>query len=239
MNERGSYPGGHDCSGDAAAYVLGALEAHEVAPFLRHADCCAICRDEIASLQVVADMLPASVSPVTAPRGLRRRVLATVYEEAELFAAAGPGSRSAPARRRTWRPVPRPFQALAAAALVAAGIGVGTIALGGGPAVSPSQVVVASATPPTTALLRVGQGRTELDVSSLAPAPKGRIYEVWVQRGGEPHPTDALFSPTSDGSATVAVPGSVKYGDVVMVTDEPTGGSTAPTRTPVIRAALQ
>ncbi|HEU0318232.1 MAG TPA: anti-sigma factor, partial [Solirubrobacteraceae bacterium] len=145
----------------------------------------------------------------------------------------------APARRRTRRPVPRPFQALAAAALVAAGIAVGTVALGGGPAAAPNQVIVASATPPTTALLRVGPGRTELDVSSLAPAPKGRIYEVWIQRGGEPHPTDALFSPTSDGSATVAVPGSVRYGDVVMVTDEPTGGSTTPTRTPVIRAALQ
>ena len=239
MNERGSYPDGHDCSGDAAAYVLGALEEHEVAPFLRHADGCAICRDELASLQVVADMLPAAVSPVSAPRGLRRRVLATVYEEAELFAAAGSRSASPGRRTRTRRPVPRPFQALAAAALVAAGIAVGTVALGGGPTAAPNQVIVASATPPTTALLRVGPGRTELDVSSLAPAPKGRIYEVWVQRGGEPHPTDALFSPTSDGSATVAVPGAVRYGDVVMVTDEPTGGSTTPTRTPVIRAALQ
>ena len=54
-----------DCTGDAAAYVLGALEDFEVAPFLRHLDACAICRDEVTSLQVVADMLPAAVTPVS------------------------------------------------------------------------------------------------------------------------------------------------------------------------------
>jgi anti-sigma-K factor RskA len=238
MNDLSTYPGEHDCTGDAAAYVLGALNDQEVAPFLRHVESCAICRDEIASLQVVADMLPAAVSPTTAPRGLRRRVLATVYEEAELTRAAGARRESPPARTRSWRPVPRPFQGLAAAALVAAGIAVGTIALGGGPARPASHVVVASAIPPTSALLHVSQGRTELDVSSLAAAPKGRIYEVWIQHNGTPHATDALFTPTVDGSATVAVPGAVRPGDVVMVTDEPAGGSTVPTRTPIIRAAV-
>jgi hypothetical protein len=239
MNDRSTYSGEHDCTGDAAAYVMGALNDQEVAPFLRHAECCAICRDEITALQVVADMLPAAVSPMTAPRGLRRRVLATVYEEAELMRAAGTARATPRARRRTWRPVPRAFQGLAAAALVAAGIAVGTVALGGGPARPVNRVVVASTTPPTTALLHVSQGRTELDVSSLAAAPKGRVYEVWIQHGGTPHATDALFTPTVDGSATVAVPGPVRTGDVVMVTDEPAGGSTVPTRGPIIRAALQ
>jgi anti-sigma-K factor RskA len=241
MNDSGFYSSEHDCTGDAAAYVLGALDDHELAPFLRHLDDCAVCRDEVASLQVVADMLPASVTPVTAPRGLRRRVLATVYEEAELFRAAGAptAARAARPRRRSWAAIPRPFQALAAGALVAAGIAVGVVALGSGPSVAPTRFISASTTPPTTAVLRVAPGRTELDVSSLAPAPKGRVYEVWIQHHGEPHPTDALFTPTSDGRATVAVPGAVAAGDVVMVTDEPSGGSLTPTRTPLIRAALK
>jgi anti-sigma-K factor RskA len=241
MNDRGFHSNEHDCTGDAAAYVLGALDDHEVAPFLRHLDECAVCRDEVASLQLVADMLPASVTPVSAPRGLRRRVLSTVYEEAELFRAASapaaPPPRARP--RRTWLAVPRPFQALAAGALVAAGIAVGVVALGGGASPPSTRVISASTTAPTTAVLRVAPGRTELDVASLAPAPTGRVYEVWIQHNGEPHPTDALFTPTSDGRATVAVPGHVANGDVVMVTDEPSGGSLTPTRMPVIRAALQ
>jgi hypothetical protein len=258
MNEPGRPLTDHDCSGDAAAYVLGALNDQEVTPFLRHLDSCAICRDEVNSLQVVADMLPASVSPVTAPRGLRRRVLATVYEEAELFQAAAPTPRAAapPARRGLpWRPaggpparrrpVSRGFQGLAAACLVAVGVVVGTVALGGsggsgGSGDSRGRVVLADATPPTTAVLRLGSaGRTELAVTNLAPAPKGRVYEVWLQRKGEPKPTDALFTPTADGRATVAVPGDLNQVDAVLVTDEPAGGSSAPTRTPLIRASLQ
>ncbi|MEA2266567.1 MAG: hypothetical protein QOE27_2150 [Solirubrobacteraceae bacterium] len=255
MNEPGRQPTDHDCSGDAAAYVLGALNDQEVNPFLRHLESCAICRDEVNSLQVVADMLPASVSPVTAPRGLRRRVLATVYEEAELFRAAAPAP-PAPAPALRWRlpwrpaagpparrrPVSRGFQGLAAACLVGVGIVVGTIALGGsgGSSDSRGRVVLADATPPTTAVLRLGSaGRTELAVSNLAPAPNGRVYEVWLQRKGEPKPTDALFTPTADGRATVAVPGDLSHVDAVLVTDEPAGGSSAPTRTPLIRASLQ
>lgn len=241
MNDHTSYPGDHDCTGDAAAYVLGALEEYEVGPFLRHLDSCAICRDEVASLQVVADMLPAAVTPVAAPRALRRRVLATVYEEAELFRAAGATTaRTARPPKRTWAwpAVPRPFQALAAAALVAAGIAVGTIALRGAPAtgdrVIPAHTLLAS----TTATLHLSAGRTVLDVANLPPAPQGRVYEVWLQRSGEPQPTDALFTPTSDGRATVAVPGSLKGVNAVLVTDEPAGGSQKPTRAPVITASI-
>ncbi len=239
MNEQARNRDEHDCNGDAAAYVLGALDDHEVTPFLRHLDSCAICRDEVVSLQVVADMLPAAVTPVTAPRALRRRVLATVYEEAELFRAAGARKAPAARRRRFWQPVPRPFQALAAAALVAAGVAVGAFELSGSAAPPSSRVVAAVTTPPTTALLRVSAGHNELDVSSLPAAATGRVYEVWLQRRGEPRPTDALFTPTSDGRATVAVPGDLKGVDAVMVTDEPAGGSTVPTRRPIIRASLQ
>jgi anti-sigma-K factor RskA len=238
MNEQAWHRGERDCTGDAAAYVLGALEDHEVTPFLRHMDSCAVCRDEVASLQVVADMLPAAVSPIAAPRGLRRRVLSTVYEEAGLLSAAPIRREPVRAPRRSWRPVPRAFQAFAAAALVAAGIVVGTVDLSGpsGPA---SRAITAVTTPPTTAVLRVSSQRTELDVSKLNPAPPGRVYEVWVQRRGQAQPTDALFSPTSGGRATVAVPGDLHGVEAVMVTAEPAGGSTAPTSTPVIRATLQ
>ena len=40
-------------------------------------------------------------------------------------------------------------------------------------------------------------------------APR-RVYEVWVKRSGAPQPTDALFTVTAAGDATVGVPGSVR-----------------------------
>jgi anti-sigma-K factor RskA len=238
MSLYGGHGSDYECTGDAAAYVLGALDEHEVAPFLRHLGTCAICRDEVASLQVVADMLPASVTPVTPPRALRKRVLATVYAEAELFQAAS--ARPAPARpRRVWRPVPRGFQGLAAAALVAAAIAVGVVALGS-PGTPSTRTITANTTlAGTTAVLHLSSGRTELDVANMPAAASGRVYEVWLQRSGEFHPTDALFTPTSGGSATVAVPGDLHGVNAVLVTDEPSGGSLAPTRTPVITASLQ
>ena len=67
-------------------------------------------------------------------------------------------------------------------------------------------------------------------------APSGRVYQVWLMREGSdtPEPTDALFNPTSSGTATVDVPGDL--GDVVrvLVSEEPAGGSQAPTTTPGI-----
>ena len=58
---------------------------------------------------------------------------------------------------------------------------------------------------------------------------------MWLKPpGGAPAPTDALFSPTRQGSASVDVPGKVSSGDQVLVTAEPAGGSAAPTSPPVI-----
>jgi hypothetical protein len=61
---------------------------------------------------------------------------------------------------------------------------------------------------------------------------------VWLTRpGAEPAPTDALFAPSRDGTASVNVPGGVSGVAQVLVTDEPMGGSRKPTRTPVVVAS--
>ena len=57
-----------DCGGDAAAYVLGALEPLEVDAFRAHLAGCIVCRDEVAALQQVADALPMAAPP-RPPRG--------------------------------------------------------------------------------------------------------------------------------------------------------------------------
>ena len=53
-----------------------------------------------------------------------------------------------------------------------------------------------------------------------------------MKRDGAPQPTDALFTVSSAGNATVGVPGNVSGVKQILVTAEPTGGSKVPTSTP-------
>ena len=79
----------HECGGDAAAYVLGALSPEEAEAFRTHLSGCAICRDEVATLQRVADALPMAAQQYEVPRGLRRRKRRAVRAEPR-FAPAAP-----------------------------------------------------------------------------------------------------------------------------------------------------
>ncbi len=73
----------------------------------------------------------------------------------------------------------------------------------------------------------------------LPALPAGRIYEMWVQRGNAPPtPTGTLFSTNSRGAASVGVPGSLDGVSRVMVTQEPAGGTLAPTSAPIIVAPV-
>ena len=105
---------------------------------------------------------------------------------------------------------------------------------GGGTRVIRAQV----SAPGASALVAVSGGRAELRLAGMPQTSPGRVYEVWVKRSGAPQPTDALFTVTAAGRATVGVPGSVKGVNEVLVSSEPAGGSRVPTRTPVIVANL-
>jgi anti-sigma factor RsiW len=64
-----------DCADNAAAYVLGALEAGEAVNYGRHLATCAACRGEVAALQRVVDVLPVCAPQRRVPARLRRRVI--------------------------------------------------------------------------------------------------------------------------------------------------------------------
>ena len=87
------------------------------------------------------------------------------------------------------------------------------------------------------ALLRESGTQGELMLSDLPPAPSGKIYEVWVKRGGRPLATRVLFDATSAGAATVAVP-DLAGASAVLVTAERRGGASTPTMAPLIVAQL-
>lgn len=243
MNGPDHGPGPDSCSGDAAAYVLGALDQHEAESFRVHLASCAVCRDEVVALQAVADLLPAAAPPVAAPPELKQRVMATVYAEAGLLAAASDARRpAARASRRFRRPASlsgfrAPVGAGLAAAVVIAALLISSGGSSSGTHLVPAHVAGAAAT--ASAELRRSGDRAELLVAHMQQAPAGRIYEVWVQRAGRaPQATSALFAVNAAGAATVDVPGGVRGVRTVMVTAEPDGGSSTPTGMPLIVANL-
>ncbi len=100
------------CGASAAPYVLGALTDEEHEAFGVHLESCSVCREEVAALQVVASALPAAAPQLSAPPELKRRLMASVREDAHRRGVAG--AREAPPRAlrsRASTPLPAPLAA--------------------------------------------------------------------------------------------------------------------------------
>jgi anti-sigma-K factor RskA len=238
MNTPDDHQDRDGCGGNAAPCVLGALEAEEFEAFQGHLATCAVCREEVASLQLVADALPVVAPQLSAPPELKSRIMATVQEEAGWQRSpVGAAARPRQSQRRP-RLALGSWRAAAAVAAVLAAAAIAAIALqpGGGAKVQTISAQVSA--PNASASLRLSGGHAQLNVAGLPQTPPGRVYEVWVKRGGAAQPTDALFTVTAAGRATVGVPGGTAGVKQVMVTSEPLGGSRVPTRAPVIIANL-
>jgi anti-sigma-K factor RskA len=232
---------------DVGAYLLGALEPGEREGFEGHLAHCPVCRGEVEDLRVAAEALPVSVPLVKPPEELKQRIMTVVRSEAELLAAAGSRAdapagaasvRSPRARRRwslgTW--LSRPAVALGCALVLLAVGGLGGALLSGG---GGTRTLVAQTTAPGAQVrLEIDEdGTSQLVARNMPAPPRGRLYQVWLKRPGrDPQPTSVLWSTRSDGSAEVAVPGSLDGVEAVLVTDEPEGGSDVPSKAPVITA---
>jgi anti-sigma-K factor RskA len=224
---------------DVGAYLLGALEPDEAAAFESHLAGCETCRRDLADLRVAADALPMSVPVVAPPPALKGRIMAVVEREAELLEAGGrDADRPAPVAhpRRRWLDwLSRPAVALACALLLLAGGALAGVLASGGD--ETRTVVATTAAPGADVRLEIRDDSSMLVAQNMPAPPRGRIYQVWLKRPGrDPEPTSVLWSTRSDGSAEVAVPGSLDGVEAVLVTDEPLGGSEEPTVQPVISA---
>ncbi|MDX6727866.1 MAG: hypothetical protein QOK49_2671 [Baekduia sp.] len=229
---------------DAGPWVLGALDDDEAAAFATHLESCQACRDAVAQVQPVADVLPMAAPQVVPPQALKDRIMAVVESEAQLLRAAGPEADRPPPRatepsgRPSWRRRLRPMPAaVLATALLALGVAAGVLLSAGGgstttrPGFGPTGAEVA---------LRVSNGsHGELDLQHMPAPPPGRVYQVWLVTGRhQPRPTHTLFTVPSDGRARVDILESLKGTDKVLVTAEPSGGSSRPTSAPVVGADL-
>ena len=238
MSRRG--PDHEHWADSTGAYVLDALPEPERVQFEDHMAHCRVCREEADELRAAAAALPVSVPPVLPPAGLKARVMAEVDREAALLAAAGaPAEESAPSPRRRWTWLSfRPVIALGAAAAVAVVVAL-SVGDRNGATTFPASMDHAQVAHGAHGELRVRDRSATLVVNGLQPPPEGRVYQVWIEhRGRDPEPTDSLFAPRADGSATAGVPAALRHGDTVMVTSEPRGGSETPTRAPLISAAM-
>ncbi len=232
------------CGGNAAPYVLGALTEQEHEAFRGHLQSCAVCREEVAALQLVADALPAAAPQLSAPPELKRRVMSSVRADARASTSAQRARRASGA--------PRLARGRARPAAVAAesrrrrarggrrrarrGRARSGGGAGGGTRVIRAQVIV----PRASASLSVSDGHAQLNVIGMPQSAPGHVYEVWLKRSpsGDPQPTDALFTVAADGAASVGVPGSVDGVREIMVTSEPLGGSRVPTLPALIVARV-
>jgi len=254
--------GPQDCEkrDTASAYLLRSLPENELYSFEVHLAGCEVCQRDVEELASAVDVLGISVPAVAAPPALGERIKAIVRAEAELLQAAGPQADHAlppppPPRRQVrdsrWRPRQsrwgglRPRIAVAATAVFAVlvGVAVGSSLLGsttpGTRAISADILQPGLAQNARATLHITGESGT-LSFADFPSPPAGRVYEVWLEgAGSHPRPTDARFSVNSQGSGTVAVPGSLRGVREILVTAEPLGGSLVPTRSPIISASTE
>jgi hypothetical protein len=222
-------------TGDAAPYVLGALD--DADDFRSHLANCAACRAEVAEMVQIADALPDAAPRLRAPAVVSERILAVVRSEAELLRAAGASS---DLPHRSPRAVlGRRAIAISAALAAAAAAFALAFAIRTPPSSRVSHGSVSSALAGARISLRRAGDSAELSVTHFPQAPVGRVYEVWLRRvAGPPQPTDALFGVTVQGRGAVAVPGSLNGVREILVTSEPAGGSVRPTSAPLARVVL-
>jgi hypothetical protein len=223
--------------GDAALYLLGLLEDRQAGGFLVHAEGCAVCREELGALAPAVDVLGSRVPQLVAPTHVKRRVMSVVRAEARPTSASPASS--------WWRELAlrvgarRMALALAAVCLLAVGVAIGASSSSQHAGSSTRAVGAEVAIAGVSAVLHESAGHEWLTIAGLPAARRGHVYEVWGHPYcGAPQPTSSLFSPTSAGAATVAVPRGAGERGEVMVTQEPGGGSALPTSAPVIVARL-
>jgi anti-sigma-K factor RskA len=224
MNARG-----HDIfEGSAAAYALGVLEEHEVAPFEEHLAGCAQCQGELASMREAVGSLALAAPPESPPPRVKERVMADVRGQAPPSPARTP-------RRVTWPGWLSPGVAVGALAAAAALALVLVLTTGGG--TSGRTFAGVTHAPGASASIHESSGAANLVVSRLPAPPAGRIYQVWLKRAAAaPVPTHALFA-TTNGSVTL--PRNLSGVQAVLVTAEPRpDGSRSPTRAPIIVVRL-
>ncbi|RLP91334.1 anti-sigma factor [Micromonospora sp. CV4] len=226
----------------AGAYALNAVDDLERAAFERHLTDCEPCRREVAELRETVARLADDTVVEATPPGLRERTLTQAARTPQLRSGAADDSAKRQAGR--WR---RLTVAAAAAVLVAGGASAVTWTVSND-RISDEQassdqarqiaavldapdarVFERSLQPGGAATVVVSRDR-DRGVVLLRDLPEpgpGRIYELWLIRGSEPRKVGRLAEGVR---ASTSVIGPIAEAGTFGVSNEPVGGSAAPTR---------
>jgi hypothetical protein len=224
---------------ELAAYALDALDADAARGVTEHLAGCPRCEERLRWLSAAVDLLPASVPQYDPPPALRQRLMAAALEQATGRADPASARPTLRARVAGWFAIPgvRPAIAgLAATLLIVAGL-VGYQLRGddGG-----DSTVSATALAPysgASGALVVNGDRGDLHVAGLPTLGKGQVYQAWIATGEDIEPS-SVFVLAKDGTGEVSIPHGLSGADQVMVTREPSGGSTKPSTNPLISATV-
>ena len=127
----------------------------------------------------------------------------------------------------------------AAAAALFVGVALGVVLNGSdeSPVTPDRQVVTGQSTIGADAVMVASGGTGTLKMTGLQSPGEDRVYQAWIQRGQSVVPTDSLFVPDRDGTATASIP-DMSGVSAVLVSTEPSGGSPQPTTAPVITVPI-
>lgn len=225
-------------------YVVGALSPAEAAEFEAHLAECSACAAEVTSLREVTVTL-ADAEATPPPASLRSSVMAAIGTTAQVT----PGPVETPevtpvdevSERRARKMWPRIAVAAASVLVLAAvGIGVGSAYQQRQQTRALEHDVMMVTTAPDAHAMDLGLGQSHLVMSDSmgavvamgdnAPMPaSGMEYQLWLMmEDGSSHP-GPTFMPHSDGEFMTVMSAPMDGVVGVAVTEEPAGGSPAPT----------
>jgi hypothetical protein len=223
-----------DCLDNATDYVLGRLSPHERAKFIRHADYCEVCAEELELLNRAADASTLVISrallpPVTDPADLPTTPESRSRTDLELetLAARGfptPSEKNADAKRKSARtrkslfqwgangkrlaqPIPKPALAGLAGLLIVA---VMTVMLSH-KAASTSYVRGSTSWTTSGVAIQLNGNQGELLVANMPSPPAGEAYGVWIllKHHTTLTSTNLRLDLNKSGEAGVTLPGNI------------------------------
>jgi len=236
------------------AYVLDALSPAEVLAYERHVGRCPDHDQEVrelSELRMVTAQLAVALA-VPPPPSMRDLVLARIHETRQ-YPAGGQESVviALPTRRRR---VPLIAATVAAAAAVAAIAVTSGVVVGHGPqltreAEDSGVAAVLSAPDATTrsagaqtgglatAVMSRREGKVAVSAIGLPVLDSDHTYQVWLIGGHGPRSGGLLHSSVS-ARGQVLVANMPADTDRMAITEEPAGGSPAPSAAPIVRIDL-
>jgi anti-sigma-K factor RskA len=208
-----------------AAYAIDALLEEERCAFTEHLAECRLHDEELAGYRSVTARLPDSVSPADPPAYLRDRVLADF--DAMVAGAGGTRARPRPGIRRVLSSPGFAYGIAAALLILAIGLGVIAATRGGGEDVTQ---IAAAQDGRSMRLVYLPDEKVAVFEVSLPPPPPGRTYQAWKITGGTPVSLGILTNPSGVNAFNV----DLDDADAIAFSEEPAGGSLAPTTTPFL-----